>query len=194
MGRKNNKDRTLSIAVTNDLFVKVIPDARHYFLMTTNQVTVAYQISYDNAKKIMADYDSEFIEGVHFIRGGAPIGGTVKTGGAIQPDKAKSSQIFWTKAGVIRLGFFIKSQNDKLIREWADRLILSVERPPSLYNSATIQIQEKVAETPHNPLTLKNIMSIIADVCEIQDEALKARILSKLTGEGVITWCVDQLK
>jgi hypothetical protein len=35
-------------------------------------------------------------------------------------------KIMWTKAGVVRLGFFVKSERAKAFRDWAEALILEV--------------------------------------------------------------------
>lgn len=59
----------------------------------------------------------ELIAGKHYVKGVQNMDTLVN---------AQPHQVFWTKAGVIRLGFFIKSERAKLFRDWAEGLILAV--------------------------------------------------------------------
>lgn len=187
--KEKNKDKTISLAVTKDLIVRVIPEDNHEFLMTTNQAAYGYAVSFSAIKSAKSRHSKELIEGVHFIKGVANCDTleATKRGGAFQPHNAQPHQIFWTKAGIVRLGFFIRSERAKLFRDWAERLILKIDEQRDLFgNIAPYAPQKAVKSTPFNPLTKKNIMSIITDVCEIEDKELRMRIINKLVGEGVV--------
>ncbi len=43
----------------------------------------------------------------------------------VETNGGKQRKLFWTKRGVIRLGFFIKSERAKKFRDWAEDLILN---------------------------------------------------------------------
>lgn len=176
--KEKNKDKTISLAVTKDLIVRVIPEENHEFLMTTRQVAVGYDTNYEAIKKTKQRHSKELVEGIHYINAGT-----------ICPDgkkAANNANIYWTKAGIVRLGFFIRSERAKLFRDWAERLILKIDEQRDLFGNITPSVPHKaVKSTPFNPLTKKNIMSIITDVCEIEDKKLRMRIINKLVGEGL---------
>jgi hypothetical protein len=96
------------------LTIYVRPDETHEWLMETKLVAEGYGVSEKTIRGHKSNNPSELIEGKHFI--GARNSGTVGQGGSLK--------IFWTKRGVIRLGFFIKSERARLFRDWAEDLII----------------------------------------------------------------------
>lgn len=66
--KEKSKDKTISLAVTNDLIVRVIPNENHEFLMTTKQVAAGYGATYHSVKMSKSRHKKELIEGVHFIQ------------------------------------------------------------------------------------------------------------------------------
>lgn len=106
---------TLNVKVTEGVSVNVITNIEHEFLMTTQEVALGYGVTIHNIRTHKNEKTDEFIEGKHFIKGVSkpyPLKNT------------QSNQIFWTKRGIVRLGFFIKSARAKLFRDWAEDLII----------------------------------------------------------------------
>jgi hypothetical protein len=139
----------------------------------------------------LSRHNDELKENVHFVKGVTNCytldesATRRRTGGSISPDTAQPHQVFWTKAGVIRLGFFIKSEQAKMFRTWAENLILGVDKAIQVKEQLDLFgniVHPPVKSTPYNPLTRKNIASILVDVCEIEDKELRMRIVTKLTG------------
>ncbi len=107
----------IQLQVTEDLSVMVIPSSLYEFMIPTEDVARGYGVSPNTVRFHKHNNTDEIIEGTHFLKG---------TGKTNTLKNAQPHQIFWTKAGIIRLGFFIKSQKAKQFRNWTEKLILSV--------------------------------------------------------------------
>lgn len=101
----------MNLQVTEELSVNVLPNTEHEFLMTTKEVAHAYGVSPQNIREHQRCND-DLIEKKHFVKG---ISFSDTLGKNAQPH-----QVFWSKRGVVRLGFFIKSARAKLFRDWAE--------------------------------------------------------------------------
>lgn len=176
--KEKNKDKTLSLAVTESLIVRVIPNDKHEFLMTTKQVASGYGCRYETIKSSKNRHKDELVEGVHYIPSVQiePMG---KKG-------ANNANIYWTKAGIVRLGFFVKSDRAKLFRDWAEHLILRLDRQVDLFgNTIEPYKQKKVIARAKSRLSQSDILSVMLDVCQIEDSELRKRITFKLVGKGM---------
>lgn len=162
----NKNEQTLSLTVTEGLTVTILPDPIHEFLMTTKDVASGYGICQGTIRDHRHRNQNEFVEGEHFVRG---------VGFSDTCPQALSQKVFWTKAGVIRLGFFIKSERAKLFRDWAEQLILAVvgHKQPLL---------PEITKRRINRLTPDRIIDILSDVCLIEDKNLRERIATKIKG------------
>lgn len=160
----------MNLKVTEELSVTVLPNSNHEFLMTTKQVAHGYGVSAQNIREHQRCND-DFVEGKHFIKGNSFSDTLGKN--------AQPHQIFWTKRGVIRLGFFIKSEQAKLFRDWAEDVIINV-----LENGENFLQPVPVLQAPkkrnHNRLTQDRMISILADVAKIEDSELRLSLISKL--------------
>jgi hypothetical protein len=114
--KQQNTMKTMQVEITSGLSVQLTPSAAHQFIMTTEDVARGYGVSTDTIRQHKSRNGDEFIENVHFVRGATFCSTLAKN--------AQPNQIFWTKQGIIRLGFFVKSQQAKLFRNWAERIIL----------------------------------------------------------------------
>lgn len=134
--------------------------------MTTKDVAAGYGVSEYCIRQHKADHANELTDGQHYLSG-------VSIPHAAS--RGSSKGIMWTKAGIIRLGFFIKSERAKLFRDWAEQLILAVvgHKQPSL---------PAISRRKHNRLTSERIIDILSDVCMIENRELRERIASKITG------------
>lgn len=102
-----------------DINLEVIPDKSHEWLLDTAMVADGYGITESALHKQRVRNAEDLVEGKHWV------GQNVQIANGGQKPK-----IFWTKKGVIRLGFFVKSEKAKQFRDWAEDLILQVlERP-----------------------------------------------------------------
>ena len=153
----------LNLQVTDGLAVAVIQNPNYEFVMSVKDVALGYGVSSGNIRNQMFRNQDEFIEGKHFVKG-------VCFSNALP--KVQPHAIYWTKAGVIRLGFFIKSDRAKLFRDWAENVILNViAKPVSL---------PPVTKRRHNRLSQERLVAILADVARIDDRDLRLSLISKL--------------
>ena len=162
--------KEIKMQVTAELAVNVIPNQNYDYVMTTKEVAHGYGVSPQNIREHQRCND-DFVEGKHFVKGNSFSDTLGKN--------AQPHQIFWTKRGVIRLGFFIKSEQAKLFRDWAEDVIINV-----LENGDNFLQPVPVLPAPkkrnHNRLTQERMIGILADVAKIEDSALRLSLISKL--------------
>jgi hypothetical protein len=163
------ENKAMSLTVTEGLTVQIIPNPQHEFLMDSKQVALGYGVSYGNIREHKRVND-EFIEGKHFL-----IGVRIS-------DSEPNNKVYWTKRGIVRLGFFIKSKNAKLFRDWAEDLIIN-----KLGEQTTLfDLQPKLLNGKRlyngNRLTPARMVDILHEVCKIEDAQLRATISNKLKG------------
>lgn len=157
--------QAVNFSVSNDLSVTVLTYSEFEFLMTTNDVAKGYGISPDSVHSQKHYNASEFKEGVHFVKGL----GISKTLGikGIQPNA-----IYWTKAGVVRLGFFIKSERAKMFRDWAEQVVLAVSAPK-------VELPKAVRRN-HNRLSKDRLVEILSLVALVDDKEVRTALVQKL--------------
>ena len=163
MNATKNNEQVMHLQVTDGLAVAVIQNPNFEFVMPIKDVALGYGVSAGNIRNQMFRNGDEIIEGKHFVKG-VCFSNTLKN---VQPH-----QVFITKQGIIRLGFFIKSERAKLFRDWAESVILN-------YSAPAVQLPE-VTKRKHNRLTQERMISILADVCKIEDNELRLSLISKL--------------
>lgn len=127
--KEKNETKELILSVDNDLTVSVIPDGNHEFVMVTREVATGYGITVDALLKHLQRKKDELIEGKHYMRGVDSLSHPSNLPN--QPD-----QVFWTKRGIVRLGFFIKSKRAKRFRDWAEDLIVKLDEQRDLFGNA----------------------------------------------------------
>ena len=160
---KENVQQVMHLQVTDGLAVAVIQNPNFEFIMPTKDVALGYGISGGTIRKHQERYNDDFLEGKHFVKG-ATISHTLSN--------AQPHQVFWTKAGIIRLGFFIKSERAKLFRDWAESVILN-------YSAPAVQLPA-INKRKHNRLTQERMIGILADVARIEDKELRLSLIQKL--------------
>ncbi len=118
--------RQLKLQIADGLEVSVIPNLSYEFLMPTADVAKGYGVKEGTIREHKRANADELIEGEHFLTATAK---GVRNTDTLQKN-FQPHQIYWTKAGIIRLGFFIKSNNAKMFRNWAEKVILrEMEKP-----------------------------------------------------------------
>jgi hypothetical protein len=165
--------KKMTLKVTEGLSVRVLPNADYEFLMTTREVANGYGVSEYTLRRHKMEHSSELTEGKHFA-----IAVQIMNGDKRIPHNAT----LWTKRGIVRLGFFIKSDRAKLFRDWAEDLILKVDEQADLFGY--VAREKPQGQLPgkrkHNRLTQDRLIDIMADVCRIEDGELRQRIVNKL--------------
>lgn len=159
----NKSSQILNLQVTDDLAVAVIQNQTFEFLMPTKDVAIGYGISGGTIRRHVMEHADELKEGNHFVKGVC----ILNTHSNIQPHAT-----YWTKAGIIRLGFFIKSERAKMFRDWAESVILNITAP-------AVQLPE-INRRKHNRLTTARMVEILADIAQIDNKKLRLSLISKL--------------
>lgn len=155
----------MNLQVTDGLTVAVLQDQAHEFLMPVKDVALGYGVSSGTIRSTQSRHQDELIEGKHYIRGVA----FCNTLANVQPHA-----VYWTKAGIVRLGFFIKSERAKMFRDWAENVILKTITPQLPVNLP------KPKRRRHNRLTQERMIGILADIAKIEDRNLRLSLIEKL--------------
>ena len=166
--------QAMCLQVTEGLTVSIYPNQQHEFLMSSKQVANGYGTSNYVIRTTQMRHEHELQEGKHFVKGVTICHTLTNT----QPH-----QVFWTKRGIVRLGFFIKSERAKLFRDWAEELIIKVDEQRNLFNEP-VQAKQLNEKRKHNRLTQERLVDILADVCQIEDGKLRLSISNKLMGRA----------
>lgn len=175
---KNEAGNLMPMVVTEGVTVNVLPNAQFEYLMTTKEVAGGYGTSTYAIQQSLHRNSAELIEGKHYV--------TALT--ICQSDLPKQlrcahNAIMWTKRGIVRLGFFIKSERAKLFRDWAEELVIE-----KMQRTAPVQpLRATALPKPrnHNRLTSERLLSIMADVARIDDHDIRISIANKLMIGGI---------
>lgn len=100
--------------------VVLTPDPAHEFTATTEQVALGYGVTPENIRKHKETKSDELVEGKHFLSVSITHAGN-----------GNLTQTLWTKRGIVRLGFFIRSARARLFRDMAEDLVLSAMSAPA---------------------------------------------------------------
>jgi len=114
-----------------DTQLQLKEDTKHEFLLTNKEVAQGYGVSITTIRSHLSKNSDELIEGKHWLKL------EVATKGG------KQKVIHWTKRGIIRLGFFIKSQRAKKFRDFIEDLTIRQTHQPQLIED-NCQIEELI--------------------------------------------------
>ena len=103
-----------------NLELDVKEDVAHEWLLDVVLVAQCYNVSTDAIYAHLKRNSKEFHENKHFIRIRQNVG------------FAEKEVLFFSKRGVVRLGFFIKSDVASEFRDWAEDLIIAQKQQTSL--------------------------------------------------------------
>lgn len=90
--------------------VVLTPDPLHEFTATTEQVALGYGVSSEAIRSLKSRREEELLEGKHWV--------------AVANRNAAGTVTLWTKRGIVRLGFFIRSARARLFRDMAEDLVI----------------------------------------------------------------------
>lgn len=166
--------------VAENLIVTVEPNKEHEFLMTTAEVAKGFGITPSTLRSCKSYNQEELIENKHFIscvRNSDACVPKMHAGcesGSYIPNK----QTLWTKRGIVRLGFFIKSERAKLFRDWAEDLVIFVADQTE--KAQQLSIWPEPEKRRHNRLTQERLVDLLADIAKVEDKELRLSIVDKL--------------
>ena len=167
------------ITLAENLTVKVVPDRKYEFLMTTDEVAKGYGVSGGTIRTHKLEHAEELVEGKHFI---VLVNGKISSVGKSNADcKSKGYQFrrtLWTKRGIVRLGFFIKSDRARLFRDCVEDLV--IYKTQESVKPHQLALWPETPKRKHNRLTQERLVSILADVAKIEDKELRMSIVNKL--------------
>lgn len=172
--KNQNENKAISLEVAEGLKVTVMPDPNHEFIMPTKEVALGYGVGVDTIRRHKLEHQAELIEGKHFISG-------VSIPHAASHGSSKGT--IWTKRGIVRLGFFIKSSRARLFRDWAEDLIINLEQKQrDLFNEPVAPRQ--LSARKHNRLSPARLVDLLADVALVESKELRERLVNKLLMKG----------
>lgn len=163
--------------------LEVRPDETHEWLLESAAVAEGYGVGVDAIYAHLKRNSTEFTEGKHYV---------YLTDNLSAKSANRPTSIYWTKKGVIRLGFFIKSERARRFRDWAEDLILAAMQRKPLSNLDIMQMwidEQRVneqrmsaIETQQNQL-LETVATVAAKVTAVNDEFFTLAGYYQLKGE-----------
>ncbi|MDR1583972.1 MAG: hypothetical protein LBS55_12095 [Prevotellaceae bacterium] len=176
MQNKSKADNLLSQVVTEGVTVHVLPNEQHEYLMTTKEVANGYGISEYTLRRHKMEHSSELQEGRHFVTAVQILNGDQQ--GAL---KIPHNAVLWTKRGIVRLGFFIRSERAKLFRDWAEELIIRLDEQRELFGMS-VPTRALPKKRNHNRLTSERLIRLLQLTHRIDDAGLRNEIVAQLMG------------
>ncbi|MFJ1492518.1 hypothetical protein [Capnocytophaga canis] len=174
--------KQLNLQVAEGISVNLLPNVAFEFLMTTQEVANGYGVTEYAIRKNKLSLSSELIEGKHFVTAknfAVTNGNGVAVTDGNSEIKIPHNAILWTKRGVIRLGFAMRSERAKLFRDWAEELIIQIDEQRDLFGAVVPQ-KALPQKRKHNRITPARMVEILADVAKIEDKDLRLSLISKL--------------
>ena len=127
----------------DEIALNVRPHAVHEWALTTAEVAAGFGVDDGNIRYHKSVHTDELIEGKHFV--------SVRNPNAV----GNQAETWWTKRGVVRLGFFIKSDRAKRFRDWAEDLVVAkTAEAPSLPQTYKEALQALLVEVEQKELLL----------------------------------------
>ncbi|WP_255417855.1 BRO family protein [Sulfuricurvum sp. IAE1] len=120
----------------NELTVEVVPNEEHEWLLSTKDVAEGYGLTPDAVRMAKNRNQDEFEEGKHYVTD------------RYESQNGRPSTM-WTKRGVVRLGFFIKTPMAKEFRDWAEDYIIdggAKPKTPAIPQTFSEALKELVAK------------------------------------------------
>jgi len=156
----------------NNVELHLQEHSQHEFLLSNKEVSLGYGVVAKTINDHRSNHKDELLENKHWIRL------------SVQTKGGKQKVIHWTKKGIVRLGFFIKSENAKKFRDWAEDYIVNAQQ--QIPQPTHHQINGyKSQPSQHN--------SKIRDL-EKQNALLQAKLEQALTPDSIWNIVNDGLK
>ena len=117
----------MSLVKFQDTEIELIESRENEFLISTKDVAAGYGCTAVTIRNNQKNHKDELIEKKHWLK--------LDT----QTKGGKQRVIHWTKKGIVRLGFFIKSEKAKAFRDWAEDYIIQGEESKPIKDNIDIQ-------------------------------------------------------
>ena len=175
-GKENEACNLLQMTVSDGLTVQVLPNTQHEYIMTTKEVANGYGVTEYAIRQNKVSLGDELTEGKHFV-----VAVSIPHGEIPKDFKCAHNAVLWTKRGIVRMGFTMRSERAKLFRDWAEELIIS---QVAKREAARVDLPKKALPPVrrHNRLTQERLLDIMVDVARIEDSELRISIVNKLMG------------
>lgn len=169
--QKNEAGTLLPMTVMEGVTVNVLPNGEHEFLMSMKDVAIGYGTSEYAIRQAKIRNEHELIEGKHYVAA------------VTYCHSAPHNKVYWTKRGIIRLGFFIKSERAKLFRDWAEELVIRMDEQRDLFgNPVIVPAKRLTGKRLINRLDRNRLIRLLALASRITDNELRIAITNELTG------------
>lgn len=164
--KKSNETQVMSLQVTDGVSVDYIPSQEHEYLMTTEQVAKGYGIGTATLRRHRMEHADELVEGKHFIVRVSNLNADRKS--------ATYKQILWTKRGIVRLGFFVKSERAKIFRNLTEDLVIKLDEHYGILSNPSRRLI--------NRLDRDRLIRLLTLTNHIENTELRISITNELTG------------
>jgi hypothetical protein len=162
--------------VTEGVTVHVLPNEQHEYLMTTKEVANGYGVTEYAIRKNKLMLADELIEGKHYV-----LAVTIGNGELPSALKCAHNAVLWTKRGIVRLGFTMRSERAKLFRDWAEELIIRLDEQRDLFG-VSVPARALPKRRNHNRLTSERLIRLLQLTHRIDNAALRNEIVEQLMG------------
>lgn len=173
--------------IIDGIIIPVTPHPEHEYTLSTAEVAAGYGVGEANIRELKRKHTEELIEGKHFS--------------SVRNTDARNLQrvtTIWTKRGIIRLGFFIRSERAKRFRDLAEDLVLrewdQAPTPIVGYDNAalisvirdlTVEVsllREKIAGPPAqpDPAAPTALLSLLSTAQSV----VRAKVIARTGVEG----------
>jgi len=160
-------ERIMQLITFNDVELHLQEHSQYEFLLSNKEVALGYGITENAIIKHLKRRSDELIEGKHWLRL------------EVQTKGGKQKVIHWTKKGIVRLGFFIKSENAKKFRDWAEDYIVNKKATQTQHNPYIYQLERENTELRRaiNRLSLKPTYNEELKKLQDDNKALKRTLI-----------------
>lgn len=171
--KKSNATQVMSLQVTDEVSVDYIPSQEHEYLMTAEQVAKGYGISVATLRSHKYEHQDELVEGKHFITCIQSLNPHV---GKTNADRKSATykQVLWTKRGIVRLGFFVKSERAKIFRNLTEDLVIKLDEHYGILSNPSKRLI--------NRLDRDRLIRLLTLTNHIENTELRISITNELTG------------
>lgn len=156
-----NDGNAVTLTVSDGLSVTVIRDTSNDYMMSTKDVAMGYGVAVATVLSHLSNHSDELVKGVHYIPDIEIFDG-----------RQRRKVTMFTKVGVVRLGFFIKSDRAKMFRDWAEQIVMAVSAPK-------VELP-KVNRRNHNRLSKDRLVEILSLVALVDDKDVRTALVQKL--------------
>ncbi len=157
------------------IIIPVTPHPEHEYTLTTAEVAAGYGVSEITIRRHKKEHADELLEGKHFS--------------SVQILNAGNLQrvtTIWTKRGVVRLGFFIRSERARRFRDMAEDLVLRECERPALPDPAPFTIPAALARKIESfQIGHHGSVSDLGELCDLYRRQLALDAPADL-GRGVL--------